>query len=86
LGITRQKTIRLAENLNIQVKETEIELNKLSNYDAAFITGTSPKILPIKKVDQITFIPQNEIVRQLITSYDVLIENYLASLPHYSGI
>jgi branched-chain amino acid aminotransferase len=86
LGITRQKTIRLAENLNIQVKETEIELNELSNYDAAFITGTSPKILPIKKVDQITFIPQNEIVRQLITSYDVLIENYLASLPHYSGI
>ncbi len=79
LGITRQKTIRLAENLNIQVKETEIELNDLDNYDAAFITGTSPKILPIKKIGDITFKPQNEIVRQLMKSYDDLIYNYLDS-------
>jgi branched-chain amino acid aminotransferase len=79
LGITRQKTIRLAEKLNIQVKETEIELNDLGNYDAAFITGTSPKILPIKKIGDITFKPQNEIVRQLMKSYDDLIYNYLDS-------
>jgi len=82
LGITRQKTIRQAEKLNIQVKETEIELNELNNYDAAFITGTSPKILPVKKIDQISFNPQNEIIRQLMKSYDDLIVDYLDSMPH----
>jgi branched-chain amino acid aminotransferase len=82
LGITRQKTIRLAEKLNIHVKETEIELNELNNYDAAFITGTSPKILPVKKIDQISFNPQNEIIRQLMKSYDDLIVDYLDSMPH----
>lgn len=81
LGITRQKTIQMAKNLNIQVKETEIELNDLNDFDAAFITGTSPKILPIKKIGGLTFNPQNEIVRQLMKSYDVLIDEYLAYLP-----
>jgi branched-chain amino acid aminotransferase len=83
MGITRQKAIRLAKNLSIKVNEREIDLAEMSNYDAAFITGTSPKILPIKKVDsiknfeQVTFNPQNEIVRKLMKSYDDLIANYL---------
>jgi len=84
LGITRQKTIQLAQNPGIQINEREINLNELGNFDAAFITGTSPKILPIKKIDQFTFNPQNEIVRQVMKSYDDLIEDYLYSLPHKS--
>jgi branched-chain amino acid aminotransferase len=86
MGITRQKTIRLAHILNIQVNEREIDLSELSNFDAAFTTGTSPKILPIKKVDRITFSPHNEIVRQLMKSYDNLIEEYLNPLQHLRGI
>ena len=86
MGITRQKTIRLAHILNIQVNEREIDLAELSNFDAAFITGTSPKILPIKKVDRITFNLRNEIVRQLMKSYDNLIEEYLNPLQHLRGI
>ncbi len=80
LGITRQKIIRLADELNITVNQSEINLGELQKFDAAFITGTSPKVLPVKKVDYITFNPQNEIVRQLMKSYDDLIENYLNHL------
>lgn len=85
LGITRQKTIHLAKNLNIQVNETEIDLAELKYYDAGFITGTSPKILPIEKIEHFEFNPQNEIVRQLIKSYDDLIENYLRSVRLSDG-
>ena len=77
LGITRQKTLQMARDLNIQVSEREVNLSELSSFSAAFITGTSPKILPILKIDAFKFDPKNEIVRLLIQRYDDLIESYL---------
>ena len=77
LGITRQKTLQIARDLKIRVNEREVDFNELQHFDAAFITGTSPKILPIQQIEGFTFNPQNEIVRQLMKSYDDLIEGYL---------
>jgi branched-chain amino acid aminotransferase len=77
LGITRQKTIQLAHDLNIPVIESEVNISELKQFDAAFITGTSPKILPIKKTEGFTFNHQNKVVRQLMKSYDDLIDGYL---------
>jgi len=77
LGITRQKTIKIAGELNLKVSEREVNINKLYEFDAAFITGTSPKILPIRKIDGFDFDPQNENVQLLLKSYDNLIEGYL---------
>jgi branched-chain amino acid aminotransferase len=77
LGITRQKTLQMADDLNIQVNEREVDFKELQHFDAAFITGTSPKILPIQQIDGFTFNPHNEIVRQLMKSYDDLIDGYL---------
>ncbi len=77
LGITRQKTLQMAHDLKIQINEREVNFNELKIFDAAFITGTSPKILPIRQIDEFTFNPHNEIVRLLIKSYDDLIDGYL---------
>ena len=79
LGITRQKTIQLARELNIPVVERELKISELKHFDAAFITGTSPKILPISKIDGFSFNPKNDIVRQLMKSYEDLIVAYLKS-------
>jgi len=76
-GITRQKTVQLARTLNIQLNEREIGFDELQYFDAAFITGTSPKILPIRQIDGFSFNPENQIVRQLMKSYDDMIEGYL---------
>lgn len=78
LGITRQKTIKIAAEQNINVIEREVHLNELQHFDAAFITGTSPKILPVRKIDVYHFDPHNNIVRLLMKSYDEMIEQYLA--------
>jgi len=77
MGITRQKAIQLACNLNIQINEREVHLNELQYFDAAFITGTSPKILPLSKIDGVSFNPQNEIVRKLMNGYNEMINEYL---------
>ncbi len=67
----------MARDLNIQAKEREVNLKELQPFESAFITGTSPKILPVLKIDGFKFNPQNEIVRQLMKKYDELIEGYL---------
>ena len=77
MGITRQKTLQIARDLNIPVVEKEVSFSELKSFNSAFITGTSPKILPIVKIDAFKFDPKNEIVRQLIISYNELIANYL---------
>jgi branched-chain amino acid aminotransferase len=77
VGITRQKTFQLASELKIPVTEREVSFSELKAFDAAFITGTSPKILPIVKIDAFKFNPQNEIVGQLIKRYDELIDSYV---------
>lgn len=79
LGITRDKAIRVAHELNIEVEERSIYLKELSTFEAAFITGTSPKILPVKQIDDIEFDPQNPIINVLIKGYNNLIEDYVSA-------
>lgn len=78
LGITRQKTILCAKELGFEVFEKDLMLKDLSLCDAAFITGTSPKILPISQVGKVFFNWDNDILRALIDQFNLLIEEYIA--------
>ena len=42
-----------------------------------FISGTSPKILPIKEVDQIKYDINNIIMRKLMKAFDEEVESYI---------
>lgn len=74
LGITRQKTIKCAEILNYRVNETEIYLNEISDFDAMFITGTSPKLLPVVQVEKVGYDVNNKLLRKLMKVYAQLIQ------------
>ncbi len=77
LGITRQKAIETARNLQTEVIEKQIHFTEIGQFDAAFITGTSPKILPIRQIDNGTFNAKNEKVGRLMQGYNQLIEEYI---------
>ncbi|MFW5755872.1 MAG: aminotransferase class IV [Tangfeifania sp.] len=77
LGITRQKTIGIIQSQKIYFLEDEVLLKDMESFDAAFITGTSPKILPVSNVGNVKFNPQNEIVRLLIDKFDAMIQKYV---------
>jgi branched-chain amino acid aminotransferase len=79
LGITRRKTILLAEKAGIPFFEQDILLDELPHYQAAFITGTSPKILPVSQISEWKFDPQNQLVQLLRKKYDELILDYMNS-------
>lgn len=77
LGITRQKTIGIIQSQQIPFSEEDIFLKDLGSFDVAFITGTSPKILPISKIGEINFNPKNEILRLLMHEFDAMILEYI---------
>ncbi len=74
LGITRQKTIACAQKLNFKINEAEVNTEEMKTFDAAFITGTSPKILPINEVEGNLFDVKNMVLRALMKEYDTRIE------------
>ena len=68
-GTARNRVIKLAQELGIQVVMQAVQVAELTQYNSAFITGTSPLILPIANVDDIGFDVNNNTLRRLMESY-----------------
>lgn len=75
-GITRQKALELAIQMGYQTINRKITLSEISHFDACFITGTSPKVLPVRKIDNILFDAQNKAIIKIMNAYNRVIENY----------
>lgn len=77
-GITRKRVMALMSELSIKCYERDVFVFQLEHMDALFLTGTSPKILPVKSCGKLTFDVKNPILQQLITAYNKHVESYLA--------
>ena len=77
LGITRQKIIECATRLNYLISEKDVRFDTICAYDAVFLTGTSPKVLPISKIENCTFNPGNEVLKKLMADFDNTIDDYI---------
>lgn len=66
LGITREKIIEACKALNLTVEEKEVAHEEIKDLDGLFISGTSPKVLPINEVEGV--IKFNEIYSKI---YDI---------------
>ena len=72
-GITRTKVLKICDNLNIAHIYQKIPYSDLSQFDAAFITGTSPGVLQINQIDNTTFSINHPIYNQILEEYSQLI-------------
>jgi branched-chain amino acid aminotransferase len=79
LGVTRKFIIEDAIKSGLKLIEKNIPITEINNYKSAFISGTSPKILPIKKIDQTSFNVNNAELRLLINNFDNHIEQDINS-------
>lgn len=79
MGITRQRIIKLCTENSISIIETSIHSNSLNTYEAAFISGTSPKVLPISSIDDIIYSTSNITLLKIMDAYSREIEKYLKS-------
>lgn len=76
-GITRKYVMKIAGEKGYPVKHKKISINELSQYKAAFICGTSPKILPVRNIDEIDFNPNNPILNLLMQEYNELLDKHI---------
>lgn len=76
-GITRKKVLQLCNSMGIEVYMKRIHSSDISTYDAAFITGTSRKVLPIKTIDTINFAMENDTMQKIITEFENLVLAYI---------
>lgn len=83
-GITRQFIIKICKNLNIKFEEKNIHEKDIETITGLFISGTSPKVLPIKSVDDILFYSaKNTIINSIMTELQVEINKNKQSFVKY---
>lgn len=77
-GITRLKIMETMEEMGIKVYEEEIKRSDLEKFTGAFMSGTSPKILPIKSIEEVNYeVYGNEFINRLIEGFNEKIEKDL---------
>jgi len=77
IGITRLKIMECIRNFGKECREVEIRTAELNAFDAAFLSGTSPKILPVSSVEEIPYNVNHPILRQLMQKFDAFIGDYI---------
>ncbi|MDL2331191.1 aminotransferase class IV, partial [Odoribacter sp. OttesenSCG-928-A06] len=68
-GTSRKRVIDICNQDSFALHEEEIPYASLKDFDSAFITGTSPLILPIRKLDDMEFDVDNSLLRKLMSIY-----------------
>lgn len=72
-GITRKYVIQICAELHISIEERAIDLQEVTSMKACFISGTSPKVLPVQKLDAISFNAGNQLVGKILQSFNQLL-------------
>ena len=72
-GVTLGKVIQIADELQVPVHFETIYKNRLPQFDALFLTGTSPQILPVKSIAAIPYDVNDPTMRIIMEKYDELI-------------
>ena len=78
-GVTRKNVIKACNYLNLSCMEADVTHDELLGMDAVFITGTSPKVLPVNAVDGHPFDLNNSCLRVIMKKFDEMIDNYIKS-------
>lgn len=78
VGITRTYVVDVCKKLGYEVIETLIGVDSLTSFDAAFLTGTGIKVLPIQVIDDYEIdSAKNPITQHVMVGYNSLINSYI---------
>jgi len=77
-GVTRKKVIECLADLEFTIIEEAVLTSEISTFDGAFLTGTSPRVLPVNRIGEISFQVNNVFVEKLMAGYNLMIDKYLA--------
>ncbi|TLX74383.1 aminotransferase class IV [Labilibacter sediminis] len=75
-GIIRSKVMEIIEENNYSLKTECIHTSSIDQLDAAFITGTSSRILPIQQIENKILNTNHQIIKDLTSLLQQKINNY----------
>ncbi len=78
-GISRKYTLQYLRKEKVKVSLEAVHLDELKNMDAVFLTGTSPKILPVKRITDTLHQPGHPLLRSVMRGYDEYMDDYIKS-------
>ncbi|MBN2348252.1 MAG: aminotransferase class IV family protein [Bacteroidales bacterium] len=76
-GITRKYVLIISEQLGIPVRVEKIHKNELEHFEGCFLTGTSPKVLPVSLIDNINYNVKEVNIQRIKNKYNSLIIEYI---------
>jgi branched-chain amino acid aminotransferase len=68
-GITRKYVIDICRREGFEIVFEPVKATEINAFHSAFITGTSPMVLPVKSIDNHPFRADNDIIKRLIVLY-----------------
>lgn len=77
-GVTRKQVLKLCKSAQIPVMEKSVHNSILSQVEGAFITGTSRRVLPVNRIDNIKIHVVHPIVRQLQRLLENRVREYIS--------
>lgn len=76
-GITREIVFQICREEKINIVELDFSMADLHDAEAVFLTGTSPGILPVSKLDDMSFPPSHPILTLLIEKYKQIVNKHI---------
>ncbi len=78
-GITRMKVLHACSLIGIKVNEVQLPYEEIGNYDSAFLTGTSRKVLPIRQIGDLIYQADNELVKAISEKFEEITADYISN-------
>ncbi len=79
-GITRSYVLEIARNAGLNILKKTISVDDLSKMETVFISGTSPKVLPVNQIDQLSFGVDHPVLSLLMTQFEQMVSRKLSQL------
>ncbi len=76
-GVTRAEVLAICKEEGFPVVEKPIHTGELAQMDAAFITGTSPGVLPVRRIGSHAFAVGNTLTDRIRKAYEQRVQDYL---------
>ncbi len=72
LGVTRAKIIELIRDMGAVLHEKSVAADSIAGFDAAFISGTSPAVMPVARIGEVAYDVGEPLLREIMKRYDSL--------------
>ena len=79
-GITRKYVLGIAAKEGMQIEEGTVSVDSLDKLGSVFISGTSPKVLPVKQIENVSFDVKHPMLQTLMEKFDAMVEQNLSRL------